>query len=55
MKENKTENLLGIIFPIVGSIFIIIGLILLETIFNYNNKVDTKGAITEICSYNNKT
>ena len=38
MKENKVENLIWIIFAIVGAIFVIIGLVLCGSKFNYKNK-----------------
>lgn len=53
MKENKLENLIWIIFAIVGVVFVIIGLVVFETIFNYENKVETIGTITKISSYRN--
>ncbi len=52
MKENKLENLIWIIFASIGTIFVIIGLIVfVVNIFNYKNKVDTVGTITEISFY----
>ena len=56
MKENKLENLIWIIFASIGAIFVIVGLVVSVNIFNYENKVDTVGTITEISSYysNNK-
>ena len=48
MKENKLENLIWIIFASIGAIFVIIGLVVFGNIFNYANKVDTVGTITEI-------
>ena len=51
MKENKLENLIWIIFAIIGVVFVIIGLVVFGTIFNYENKVETIGTITEISSY----
>ncbi len=51
MKENKLENLIWIIFASIGVIFVIIGLVVFGNIFNYANKVDTIGIITEISSY----
>lgn len=53
MKENKLENLIWIIFASIGAIFVIIGLVVFGNIFNYANKVDTVGTITEISSYRN--
>lgn len=53
MKESKLENLIWIIFAIMGAIFFIIGLLILGNIFNYENKIDTVGTITEISSYRN--
>ena len=47
MKENKIENLIWIIFTIVGTICVIIGIALFGSVFNYANKVDTVGTITE--------
>ncbi len=51
MKENKLKNLTWIIFTSIGAIFVIIGLFVFVNIFNYENKVDTIGTITEISSY----
>lgn len=51
MKENKTENLLWIIFTIIGGIFVVIGLIIVGNVFNYENKESTVGIITEISTY----
>ena len=51
MKENKLENLVWIIFASIGTIFVIIGLVIFGSVFNYANKVDTIGTITEISSY----
>ena len=52
MKENKTENLVWIIFAGIGGVFFIIGIFIMVGIFsNYANAVDTKGTITEIRSY----
>ena len=55
MKENKIESLIWIIFAIVGAIFVIIGLTVMKNKLNYENKVDTKGTITEISSYRDST
>ena len=51
MKENKLKNLIWIIFASIGAILIIIGLVVFGSIFNYEDKVDTVGTITEISSY----
>lgn len=51
MKENKVENLIWIIFAIMGVIFVIIGLIVCKNVYNYDDKVETVGIITEISSY----
>ena len=51
MKDNKTENLLWIIFTIIGGIFVVIGLIIVGNVFNYENKESTVGIITEISTY----
>ena len=53
MKENKLESLIWIIFASIGAVFFIIGLVIIGSIFNYENKVDTVGTITEISSYRN--
>lgn len=53
MKRSRIENLIWIIFAGVGLIFTIIGIIIVSNIFNYKNKIDTKGVITEISSYRN--
>lgn len=51
MKESKVESLIWIIFATIGGIFVILGLTLFGSIFNYTNKIDTTGTITEISSY----
>ena len=51
MKENKLENLIWTIFASIGAIFVIIGLVVFGSVFNYENKVDSVGTITEILSY----
>ena len=51
MKGNKVENLIWIIFFGIGLIFVIIGMIICVNVFNYKNKVETTGIITEIGSY----
>ena len=55
MKENKAASLIWIIFAIIGTMFVIIGLTVFGTRNNYENKVDTKGTITEIYSYRDST
>lgn len=54
MKHNKIENLIWIIFAIVGSIFVVIGIAVCAKTFNYDRKIDTIGTITEISSYRGK-
>lgn len=51
MKENKGENLIWVIFAIIGAAFTVIGLVVSGNVFNYKNKVETTGIITEITSY----
>ena len=51
MKENKVENLMWVIFAIIGALFTVIGLVVSGNVFNYKNKVDTTGIITDITSY----
>ena len=51
MKENKAENLILIGFTIIGALFVIIGMIMFGTVFNYKNKVNTTGTIAKISSY----
>ena len=48
MKENKLENLIWIVFTCIGTISLIIGLVIVSNVFNYKNKVETTGIITEI-------
>ena len=50
MKENKVENLIWIIFAIIGAILVVIGFILFGSVFNNNNKIETTGIISEISS-----
>lgn len=54
MNKNKSENLIWIIFASIGAIFVLIGLNIVGNISNYENKIDTKGIITEISSYGNR-
>lgn len=51
MKEHRLENVIWIIFASIGLIFVVIGLAMSGNIFNYANKVDTVGIITEIIPY----
>jgi len=51
MKLNKVENLIWIIFASVGTIFVLIGVVICMSIFDYDNKIDTTGTITKISSY----
>lgn len=51
MKENKIENLLWIMCATIGALFVIIGLAVCGSTFNYKDKVDITGTITEISSY----
>lgn len=53
MKENKLESLIWIIFVSIGAIFVTIGVAVFCGVFNYENKIDTVGTITEISSYRN--
>lgn len=48
MKDNKKETLMWTIFAIIGAIFVAVGLILFESVFNSANKVETTGIITRI-------
>lgn len=48
MKENKIEKLILIVFATIGSLFLITGLIISINRFNYKNKIETIGIITEI-------
>lgn len=50
MSGNRVENLAWIIFTIVGTVFVAIGIILFGSVFNYTNKIETTGIITEIWS-----
>ena len=51
MKENKVENLIWGGFAGIGVLFVVIGLVICMFTFNYSNKVETIGTITEISSY----
>lgn len=48
MSGNKVENLAWIIFTIVGTVFVAIGIILFGSVFDYTNKIETTGIITRI-------
>ncbi len=51
MKQNKIENLVWCIFLCIGLSFVLIGTIICLNIFNYKNKAETTGIITEISYY----
>lgn len=51
MKQNILENLIWIIFTVIGIVFVLIGGIICLNIFNYENKIETVGIITQISSY----
>ena len=51
MKENKVENLIWGGFAGIGALFVVIGLAICMFTFNYSNKVETIGTITEIYDY----
>lgn len=53
MKGNKVENLIWVIFFVCGLVFTIIGIIICINVFNYNDKIETTGKITEIGGYRN--
>ena len=53
MKRNKVENLIWVIFFVCGLVFTIIGIIICINVFNYNDKIETTGKITEIGGYRN--
>ena len=48
MKGNNFDNLIWIIFANLGIIIIIVGVIVKNTIYNYDNKIEITGIITEI-------
>ncbi len=48
MKLNKKNNLLPIVFILIGISLFIIGILVCKNTFNYEDKIDTKGTITEI-------
>lgn len=51
MKKNNSEKLIWVSFFVAGLIFFLIGAFLSTEIFNYENKIDTTGIITDIESY----
>ncbi len=51
MKVSKSEYLIWCIFFVVGLIFSIIGVLVCTNTFNYVNKIDTVGIISEITTY----
>lgn len=50
-KTSKSESLIWAIFIIIGTIFVSIGIVICLNVFNYENKVETVGVITQISSY----
>lgn len=54
MKKNKIENLIWILFFGIGLIFLIIGIIICINVFNYKDKIDTTGVITDITYYSDR-
>lgn len=52
-KMDRVENLIWIIFSILGSVFLVIGLGVCSNIFNKDNKVETIGTISNMYSYRN--
>lgn len=48
---KKFENLIWWIFFGIGMIFVVIGIFISLYVFNYENKIDTTGVITEINTY----
>ncbi len=53
MKENKIEKLIFIVFAAIGTLFLIIGLPTSINRFNYKNKIETIGTISEISNDRN--
>lgn len=51
MKESKFDNLVWIIFAIIGAIFLVVGVIVGINVFNYDNKIETKAIITDMSTY----
>lgn len=51
MKVNKVENLVWIIFTIIGAIFFIVGVGICLNVLNKEDKVETVGVITEMAPY----
>lgn len=54
MKTNKIENFIWISFLVIGLIFLIVGIIICINTFDYTDKIETTGVITEITSYRNR-
>lgn len=48
MNIRKVERLIWMIFSGIGAVLLIVGAIVCIHVFNYDNKVDTTGVITEI-------
>ena len=48
MKQKLQENLIWLLFSLMGIIFTTVGIIISINIFNYDNAVDTLGTITSI-------
>lgn len=51
MKSKKLINLIWMLFFCLGMIFTIVGIVICINTFNYENKVDTVGTITDISIY----
>ena len=54
MKENKINILVWFLFAFVGAMLFMIGVFVMNNNFNYENKIDTIGTITEISSYKDR-
>lgn len=53
-REEKKENLIWILFTGIGMLFVLIGTIVCIRIFDYSDKIDTTGVITDISSYTDR-
>lgn len=51
MKKNSNETIISLFFVFLGSIFFVIGVFLCISTFTQKGKVETKGVITQIESY----
>lgn len=54
MKANKTIIFIWSVFLLIGTVFVVSGLAIMFSVFNYDDKVETIGTISSIDSYRDR-